>query len=839
MGNGEHTRNGAAARRQHPARQQSPVHREKEEIQSKEASIAARSQALQREQALRAEAEAARERLETMLSSISEAFITFDYDWRCTYINDRAAGLIDVSGQELLGKNLWEFSPEMVGTPFYRQLHWAAKGREPVCFTYFYPPSKRWYENRIYPGKDSLSVFITDVTSRKRAAREQQPFKLISDNANEACYFSSRDGRIKYVNKTCCRWLGYTKEELLKLSIWDIDPLHPPEKYRLFFKQAQTTQVPPFETAHRRKNGTTFPVEVSINYIIEEGSAYLIGIVRDISERKEQERRQHFFTGLNMALRELSDPVEIMRATATAIGRHLRVSRCAYGEIDAEQKSFTIECDYHQHTASVVGTHAIDDSDLGDFSRLSLGHTAAIEDLESGPDRTHLAQSHKAFGVRAQLSVPLIRQGRLAAVFLVHHNKPRAWTEHEVALVEQVAERTYLVLENERKDKALRESEARYRTQAEQLATADKYKNEFLAMLAHELRNPLMPIQNAVDLIDLRAAPLDSKLRWSIDVIARQTAHITRLVDDLLDVARITRGRIELHKEEVDLNNIVAHAIETAGPMIDGNGHRLSVSLPDAPLMLKADAARVSQIITNLLNNAAKYTLAGGEIALSVERKTEQGVIRVRDNGIGIAAEMLPQVFDIFTQVGSSLDRSQGGLGLGLALVQRLSEMHGGSVEVFSEGEGKGTEFVVRLPALHSNGGNPVVEAPAQTMPELRSFRILVVDDNIDVTEGLKLLLTELGHAVETAANGKQALEKVARFQPRIVLLDIGLPGMNGFEVAERLRKQHPGNLLLVALTGYGDNKTLRRARQAGFDHHLLKPGDLDTLEELLASVEE
>jgi PAS domain S-box-containing protein len=378
--------------------------------------------------------------------------------------------------------------------------------------------------------------------------------------------------------------------------------------------------------------------------------------------------------------------------------------------------------------------------------------------------------------------------------------------------------------------------EKQLQEQALALADLQRRKDEFLAMLSHELRNPLAPITNAVQLLRLHTN--EDKLQLQARaIIERQVGQLTRLVDDLLEVSRITTGRIHLQQERVALNGIVECAVETVRPLMNQRKHKLTVSTSMQPIWLYADAARLEQVVVNLLTNAAKYTPDGGHIVLSVQREGDDGVLKVRDTGVGIAPELLPRIFDLFTQAERSLDRSQGGLGIGLALVQRLVEMHGGKVAVYSA-LGHGSEFVVRLPiVLTAEPQSPTspAEKPRPTGP---SLRVLVVDDNVDTAQSLTMLLRVAGHDVRTAFDGPTALEAALSCQPRVVLLDIGLPGLDGYEVAERLREQPAfRNSVLIAITGYGQESDRQRSRQAGFDYHLVKPVDFARVKEILATV--
>ncbi|MEO8453387.1 MAG: ATP-binding protein, partial [Gemmatimonadota bacterium] len=348
----------------------------------------------------------------------------------------------------------------------------------------------------------------------------------------------------------------------------------------------------------------------------------------------------------------------------------------------------------------------------------------------------------------------------------------------------------------------------------------------------------LAPIANAVHLLRLHK-PEDQLQRHARAIIERQMTQLTRLVDDLLEVSRISTGRVQLRQDRIVIGGVVERAVETARPLIDERRHALTVSLPRQPIWLYADAARLEQVVVNLLTNAAKYTDEAGHIRLAVDQEGDECVVRVSDTGIGMTPELLPRIFDLFTQSERSLDRAQGGLGIGLAVVQRLVEMHGGRVEAHSS-LGRGSEFVVRLPVLRSPA--PPVPAPAteplaSTSP---SVRVLVVDDNLDSAESLAMLLQQAGHQVRVAHSGSTALEVAVDYRPQVVLLDLGLPGMNGYEVAKRLRQEPMlRNLVVVAVTGYGQAEDRQRSRAAGFDHHFVKPVDFGQLQITLAAVPE
>ena len=374
------------------------------------------------------------------------------------------------------------------------------------------------------------------------------------------------------------------------------------------------------------------------------------------------------------------------------------------------------------------------------------------------------------------------------------------------------------------------------RRQAEEpLREADQRKDEFLAILAHELRNPLAPIRTGLEL--MRLADDDAVLMEEVrGTMERQTQHMVRLIDDLLDVSRITRGTIELRKSPVELSSIVEQALETARPIIEEQGHRLSVELPKQSLVLDADPARLAQVISNLLNNAAKYMDAGGEVRLVAERDDDQVVFRVIDHGIGIPADMQHRIFDMFAQVDRSLERSHGGLGIGLTLVKRLVEMHGGTVTV-SSGVATGSEFAVFLPLRSAVNRDSTSNAGAGIPTAVRR-RILVVDDNESAARVLSLLLKAFGNDVRLAYDGLAAVEMAAEYRPDLVLMDIGMPKLNGYDAARQIRQQPWGKqLVLAALTGWGQEEDKLRTREAGFDYHFVKPIDAEVLRRLLAEL--
>jgi signal transduction histidine kinase len=373
---------------------------------------------------------------------------------------------------------------------------------------------------------------------------------------------------------------------------------------------------------------------------------------------------------------------------------------------------------------------------------------------------------------------------------------------------------------------------------AEALTEADRRKDEFLATLAHELRNPLSPIRNGLDI--LRASPTGPKAEEIRDMMDRQLSHLVRLVDDLLDVSRVSQGKVELRKARIALSDVLKAAVEASNPLITTAGHELVLDVPDAPVWLDADLTRLSQIVSNLLNNAAKYTPEGGKLVLFARRDGDEVLITVSDNGVGIPPDMLPRVFDLFTQVRDNLHRSHGGLGIGLALVKQLVEMHGGVIVAESAGPGKGSSFQLRLPAAESAPAAPEAAEPSSpvSLGEDAALKVLVVDDNFDVAQTVGWMIETMGHEYRLVHEGKLALQTAQEYRPDAILLDINMPGMDGYAVCRALREQTLFNdTVIIAQTGWGQTRGRTDTDESGFDHHLVKPVNIDRLKQLLAGI--
>ena len=520
---------------------------------------------------------------------------------------------------------------------------------------------------------------------------------------------------------------------------------------------------------------------------------------------------------LNLAdvLRRLHSVDAILRETGALLGRFLQAGRVAFADYDAERKRVSF------HAQQGDGSGAPGDGEAN-FAGLARGELWVANDLAQDP-RTAAAQAWPpgvAAGVRSAVAASLSRQGAVMTCLFVHHDAPRAWSEDELRVIADVAERAGSAIERVRAEEALR--------------AADRRKDEFLAMLAHELRNPLAPIAAAAQLLNMGQTDGERITRTS-GIIARQVAHMTGLIDDLLDVSRVTRGLAVLESAPVDLKRVVADAAEQVRPLIEARRHTLALHLAAEPAWVDGDHKRLVQVLANLLNNAAKYTPEGGRLGLALTVTREQAAIAVSDNGSGIAPELLPTVFELFAQAERTPDRAQGGLGLGLALVKSLAELHGGSVSAESAGQAAGSCFTVRLPRR---------AAPAERMPEVRAapaaapaagFEVLVVDDNVDAATTIAMLLESGGYRTTVLHDPAEALLHAQSGSFGACVLDIGLPGMDGHELARRLRAL-PGTAqaLMLAVTGYGQREAAPHAGSA-FDRFLVKPADPAQLFALLS----
>jgi PAS domain S-box-containing protein len=687
--------------------------------------------------------------------------------------------------------------------------------------------------------------FTRDVTERKRAEtalrESERRFRQLADAMPQIVWTARPDGNIDYLNH---RWTEFTGlPENVGNDAWG-QITHPDEVQAASERWRASMQTgAPFEMEmrllDRRQQTYRWHLIRTVAVHDEAGNVTRwFGTGTDIHEQKQAEESSRFLAEASAALAGVVDYESTLQKVANlavpyfadwsavdVVNDDGSLRRLAVAHRQPDKVSFVHELmrEYPPDPQSPGGAAAVLRTKKPEL-------TPEITDemlVQAAKDERHL-RLIRSLGLKSYMCVPLTVSGNaLGVLIFATAESGRKYTEADLALATDLAHRAGVAVENTRLYQALREG--------------DRRKDEFLATLAHELRNPLAPIRNSLEILKMPRVDTTTA-QQTRDMMERQVHHLVRLVDDLLDVSRVMRGKIELRKEPVELATVLARAVETAKPLIEVQGHQLEISVSKESLLLDADPVRLAQVVGNLLTNSAKYTEANGHIWLTAQREEDKAVVRVRDTGIGIAPDMLPHVFELFVQADHTSTKAQGGLGIGLTLVKNLVEMHGGGVEARSAGLGKGCEFVVRLPlmALRTEKLNDEeITEPNQSAPK-SGHRLLVVDDNQDAAMSLALLLKLQGHEVRVANDGQSALEIASTFRPSVIFLDIGMPVMDGYEVARRLRQQ-PGleKVVLVALTGWGQKDDRRRSREAGFDHHLVKPAEAKMLEALLAELTE
>jgi PAS domain S-box-containing protein len=749
--------------------------------------------------------------LSVTLSSIGDAVITTNLDGNITYLNKVAEDLTGWSISEAKGKPLDqvfnivnESTNEKVESPAVRALREGVvvglanhtiliRKNGEAC-----PIDDSAAPIRNEQGHVSGCVLIFRDVSEKRRLEKQVEDQLtaarllasIVESSEDAIVSKTLDGTIRTWNDAAERLFGYTPEEAVGKHVSLIIPKERlAEEDEIIANLKAGHRIEHFETERLSKDGRLISVSLTISPIRDD-TGKVTGaskIARDITERKTAEaERQKFVTLIEnstdfIGICDLNGvPFFVNRAGLDLVG---------LDDLESARKAPVREFFFPEDQEMIVNEF---------FPRvLKEGHgevEVRFRNFKTGEARW---MAYKVLTLKND------------------NGQPVAFATVSQDVTES------------------RKLEDDLRKLAADLSEADRRKNEFLAMLAHELRNPLAPISNAATL--LRSSQDPAAVTTASEMLQRQVGQMTRLIDDLLDMSRITQGKIELRPEPVDLARIIDQAVETVRPLVSAMKQQLNITQPAETVKVIADPARLTQVVGNLLNNASKFTDSGGQISLSVERRDDQARIAVKDNGIGIAADNIPLLFDMFSQIDSSLERSRGGLGIGLTLAKRLVEMTGGTIQAHSDGLGKGSEFVIELP-LMSSDRMTAVNAGANGSTATASHRILVVDDNVDGAESLAMLLRLDGHETFIAHDGLEAIGIAEKVKPDAILLDIGLPSMNGYEVCQRIRQTAWGkNSVLIAVTGWGQKEDRDRSKEAGFDTHIVKPVDPDSLSGLLA----
>jgi PAS domain S-box-containing protein len=763
--------------------------------------------------------------LRVTLSSIGDAVISTDAEGRVTFMNGVAESLTGWTQAEALSQSLTdvfrivnEQTRQPVENPALRALREGiivGLGNHTILIAR--DGTERPIGDSASPMLDEMGnkvgavLVFRDVTEQRRAEEVRARLAAIIDSSEDAVVSKTLDGIITSWNAGAQRLFGYTPDEAVGQSITLIIPPERQDEERTILDRLRRGErVEHFETVRVAKDGRRLDISLTVSPIRNpEGD--IIGaskIARDITER----------TTAVLALRESEE--RYRRAAAEA-------ARAA--EANAKFRAF-----FEQGT-NFAGVLALDGTvveanrlclDACGFTRDEVidkpfwecgwwNRSAALMDMVRSACRQ--AASGQLFRTESDY---FVASGEERVVDLI-----LAPVTDEAGHVLFVAATGTDVTERRRMEDALREQ--------------DRRKDEFLALLAHELRNPLAPIRNGLQVLRLAGVDANPAIAEARAMMDRQLGHMVRLIDDLLDMSRINRNKMELRRSHVLLADVVSSAIETARPVIEDEGHELSVSLPQRPVLLDADLTRLAQVFSNLLTNSAKYTPRSGRIWLSAEQRGGEVVVSVRDTGIGIPAKSLRNIFDMFSQVDRSIERNTGGLGIGLALVKGLVEMHGGSITAESEGEGKGSTFTVTLPVITDRPDAPVAEVPdnAETGVAPRR-RILIVDDNRDGANSLGMMLRLMGNDVQIANDGVMAMEQAGLFRPEVILMDVGMPRLNGLEATRQIREQPWGkDITIIALTGWGQEGDKERSREAGCDEHLVKPVNLPDLEIMLAEV--
>jgi PAS domain S-box-containing protein len=754
-----------------------------------------------------------REVFRVTLRSIGDAVLTTDTEGRITYINEVAESLTGWSHTDALGQPLErvfqiinEVTRKPVESPATRAL------REGIVVGLANHTVLITKDGSECPIDDSAApirneqghvsgcvLIFRDVSAQRLIERDKANQLLtarllasIVETSNDAIISKSLDGVIQSWNAAAERVFGFTAEEAIGKNIsLVIPPDRLADEDQIIAKLRAGQRIEHFETERVRNDGQRIIVSLTISPVKDEAGNVTGAskIVRDVTARKRTEReRQNFVT--------------VVENSTDFIGM-----------CDLQGLPFFV---------NRAGLEMIGLDDIEQARRTPLQEFFFPED--QGMIMNEFLPSVMANG-----------HGEVEVRFRHFKTGEPRWMAYKVLMLTNAGNEPVgfaTVSQDVTERKRLADD---LRRLAADLAAADQRKNEFLATLAHELRNPLAPMSNMLEVVK-HSGDDREVLKRAHDTIERQLGQMVRLVDDLLDLNRITYDRLELRRSEVELSSVIQQAVEVARPLIDAAGHDLTVELPDEPIYLNADRARLAQVFGNLLNNSSKYTRSNGRISVSAKRVDDEVVVTVKDNGAGIPQDKLDSIFDMFMQVDLTAERSQGGLGIGLTLVKRLAEMHGGSIEARSAGEGQGSEFIVRLPVL-SKASVAAQPEPAAAEPS-HERRILIVDDNVDAADSLAMLLEITGNKTYMAHDGVEAVEAIEEHRPEVVLLDIGLPRLTGHEVCRQVRQQPWGkDIVMIALTGWGQEDDRRQSEEAGFNGHLVKPVDYDKLLELLSSL--
>jgi PAS domain S-box-containing protein len=780
-----------------------------------------------------------RDRLESIVDYIGDGVITIDDGGLIDSVNPAAEKLFGYAAAEMLGQHINLVITDPADAPiepgsndFKTVSQIAGTGREAVGRrkdgTFF--PIDLGISEFHRGGRQFLTGIIRDISERKKLEQKQQEanerLRSVVDHIVDGIVTIDEQGTVASWNHAAERIFGYSSEEMIGQSVSRVMPEPFRSDHDAYLASQGRTGIARLvgqsrEMVGQRTDGSVFPVDLAVSEFVLQGKVLFTGIIRDITERKRAGERTQFLVDSTALLSSVIDSASPLSRVARLpvpvfadwcivdlVGPDARVTRSSVAHSDPEKKTILKRLKKRlPHTfnpGTLVGQVLRDGK-----PRLSVDPASPFEYAEprNAEDRELLLR----LDPQSLICVPLTSHHFIfGSITFVLSGTARKYSADDLTVAEDFARRASIALENARLYEEAKE--------------ADRRKDEFLATLAHELRNPLAPVRNALDIVG--KAGIDARVSSkAFAVIERQIGHMARLVDDLLDLSRLMRGKVQLRPERLYLREVIKRAIETARPLIDSQRHELVLNLPKNPVELYADPVRLDQIISNLLNNAAKYTEPGGVIRLVAKTRGQELIIKIRDTGIGIDPKLLPHLFDLFRQAESSLDRSNGGLGIGLTIVRSLVEMHGGRVEARSDGLGTGAAFIVYLPIQRKQASAPEIICTDPDRNASPRYRILVVDDNVDAAEMLSTLLELDGHEVQSAHDGRAALSAAQAHRPDVILLDIGLPELNGYEVAKWLRSHEAfRRTVVIAMTGFGQERDCQQSLESGCDAHLTKP---------------
>jgi PAS domain S-box-containing protein len=750
-----------------------------------------------------------REYTKAILNAVSEALTVLDADLRVQTANRAFYDMIGVSREEAQGVRLgelgnvrWEDSGLWVSLRGVLSDNREFVAREVDCeFPETGLRTLLLGARRLSRSNGaSILLVLRDITERKRAEEVKARLAAIVESSDDAIVGKDLNSIITSWNAGAQRLFGYTAAEAIGQPVTMLMPADRfDEEPSILERIHRRERIDHYETVRRHKDGTLLDISLSVSPVLDQDGK-VVGaskIARDITARKQIEHA--------------------LRASEERYRTLLGLLPAAVYTCQAPSGVITF---YNEHAAELWGR----EPKLGDSGERFCGGFELRR-----PDGTCLARDQTPMAIAMRENRPI----RAQEAIIERPDGKRITTLVNIDPIRDANGQVVGAINVFHDMTALKQAE-------QQLKEADRRKDEFLATLAHELRNPLAPIRNSLQILRMSAGD-GSSAEHIYEMMDRQVAHMVRLVDDLLELSRISRGTIELKKERIELESVIVHALETSRPFIEAGGHHLEVSLPKEAIFLDGDLVRLSQVFANLLNNSAKYTRNGGNITVSAKCDATSVAVSIRDTGIGIPQDMLSRVFDMFAQVDNVLRRSRDGLGIGLNLVRTLVGMHGGSVEAHSGGLGLGSEFVVCLPLAEqgSLGLEKSIPREGRKTANPPSRRILLVDDNRDAANSFGTLLKFLGAEVQVTYDGQSALKALHIFRPSVLILDIGMPGLDGYEVARRVRRDPEYcNLVLIAITGWGQEEDRRRTREAGFDYHLVKPVEIGAVQEILAARE-